>query len=482
MKTSRIKLAFAAFLVLAAGAAFAGVPILSPDLLAGAALLGMVGDIELIELKKLIETQGRAWEEFKKTNDELIKAKAEGKAVADLEAKLEKISGDMDKLAELKGEFDAVVAAINRGGGTADPKAAELELECKQWNAMLRADFQSKGRPVPQDLSVADYTQYKGAFVKLLKTGNIDGLNADERKALSAGSDPDGGYLLPAPTVGRAVTKIFEQSVMRQLASVVSISTDALEGIVDSDEADAGWVSEMGTRSDSGTPQVGKYRIEAHEMYAMPKATQKLIDDAATDVEAWLAGKIADKFARVEGNAFWNGTGVGQPRGLATYTTAATGDDTRSWGQFEHVKTGTNGDFNTTTKGDPLHDLIGAFKDHFLQNATWCMRREVRNKIRKLKEATTDRYLWEPSLQAGTPDRLNGYPVRVDQYMPALATDSLSLAFGDFREAYTIVDRIGMRVLRDPFTAKPYVVFYTTKRTGGGAINYEAVKFLKFAA
>ena len=216
-------------------------------------------------------------------------------------------------------------------------------------------------------------------------------------------------------------------------------------------------------------------------MYAMPKISQRILDDAATDVEAWLSNKVADKFARVEGAAFWTGTGVGQPKGLAAYTTAATSDDTRAWGQFEHIKTGANGAFHTT-KADPLQELIGAFKSQYLQNASFCMRRELRTDIRKMKEATSDRYLWEPSLQAGAPDRLLGYPVYIDQYMPAKATDSLSLAFGDFKQAYTIVDRMGIRTLRDPFTAKPYVVFYSTKRTGGGAQNTEALKFLKLSA
>src|SRR5574337_373403 len=269
---------------------------------------------DILEIKSLIEAQGKAWEEHKKTNDELLKAKAEGKAVADLEA----------KLAELKADFDKFILESQRPGASKGYENAEAE--CNQWNAMLRADFQSKGRSIPAEVSVDAYTQYKSAFYSLVRHGDIERLSADERKALSAGSDPDGGYLLPTPTVGRMVKRVYEQSTMRQLANVLTISTDALEGIVDNDEADAGWVSEMGARNDTDTPQVGKYRIEAHEMYAQPKVTQKLTDDAATDVEAWLADKVADKFARVEGNAFWNGNGVGQPRGLAAYTTAATGD------------------------------------------------------------------------------------------------------------------------------------------------------------
>lgn len=433
---------------------------------------------EIIEVKSLIEKQGQAWEEFKRTNDELIKAKADGKAVADLEAKLATISADMDKLSELKNQIEELMVKAQRpGAGKADE---DLAAEVKSFNAMLRADAQAKGRAVA-DVSAETYAQYKSAFFKLVRTGNLEALSADERKAMSVGADPDGGYLVPAPTAGRIVSKVYEQSVLRRLANVVTISTDALEGIVDNDEAGAGWVSEIGARAETTTPQVGKYRIEAHEMYAAPRVTQKLIDDAAVDVEAWLAGKVADKFARVEAAGFMTGNGVGQPRGLCAYPTAATADGSRAWGTFEHVKTGANGDFHTT-KADPLQDLIGAFKDQYLQNAAFCMRREVRTKIRKMKEATSDRYLWEPSLQAGQPDRLLGYPAHVDQYMPALNTGSLSLCFGDHREAYTIVDRIGIRTLRDPYTAKPYIVFYSTKRTGGGAVNFEAVKFIKFEA
>ena len=357
--------------------------------------------------------------------------------------------------------------------------ASALAVETKNFNMSMRADYQAKGKSAPSEIAPEEYKAYKNAFLKAVSGVPENHLSSDERKALQAGSDPDGGYLLPASTVGRMVVKLFDQSVMRQISNVVSIMSDKIEGVVDNDEADAGWVSELGTRSDSGTPQLGKYEIQAHEMYAMPKASQKLLDDAATDVEGWLAGKVADKFARTEGTAFAAGTGVGQPKGLFAYTTAATADDTRAWGVFEHVVTGASADFHTT-KADPLQDLIGAMKPHFLGNASWLMTRGVRTEIRKLKEATNDRYLWEPSLQAGSPDRLLGYEARVDQYVPALAANSLSLAFGDFKEAYTIVDRMGIRTLRDPYTAKPYVVFYSTKRTGGGAVNFEAVKFLKF--
>ena len=438
---------------------------------------------EILEIKTLIEAQGRAWEEYKRTNDELIKAKADGKAVSDLEAKLKSLDDGIEKAAESQKMIEDFMAkATAPGGGFATKQNEEFDTEVKGFNLMLRAEYQSKGKIAPQAFDAEAYTHYKSGFFKMMSGTTADSLTAEERKALSAGSDPDGGYLLPESTVGRTVAKIFEQSTMRQLANVQTISTDKIEGLVDNNEASAGWVSELGARSDTGTPQLGQYEIQAYEMYGMPKISQKLIDDASMDVEGWLSMKVADKFARVEGAGFTTGTGAGQPRGLFAYTTAATSDDTRAWGTFEHVKTGTNGGFNATTKGDVLFDLIGAFKPAYLQRAQFLMRREMRTAIRKLKGATSDLYLWEPGLQVGAPDRLLGYPVRVDQYVPAMATDSLSLALGDFREAYTIVDRIGIRTLRDPYTAKPYVVFYSTKRTGGGAVNYEAVKFLKLSA
>lgn len=436
--------------------------------------------MEIKDIATMIEERGRAFEEFKKANTALIEAKADGKAIGDLAAKVETLSKALDGFDEIKEAIEALQVKANRPQTDSEAKsAADLAQEVKGFNIAMRADFQAKGRPAPADFDVDGYRCYKSAFFKSVAGMPIDSLDSNERKALQAGSDPDGGYLLPHSTMGRVVTKLYEQSVMRQLATVVTISTGKLEGIVDNNEADAGWVSELGTRSDTTTPQIGRWEIEAHEMYAMPKASQKILDDAATNVETWLAGKVADKFARVEGTAFWAGTGTGQPRGLGTYTTAATGDGTRAWGQFEHVITGASAAFHTT-KLDVLHDIQGAFKSHFLNNAKWVMRREARTALRKMKEATSDRYLWEPSNQIGQPDRLNGYPVYVDQYMATIAANSLSVAFGDFKEAYTIVDRMGIRTLRDPFTAKPYIVFYSTKRTGAGAVNYEAVKFLKF--
>ncbi len=436
---------------------------------------------DLSELKNLIQQQGEVFEQFKKTNDELLKAKAEGKAVGDLTATVERLNAKLTELDEAKAKVEETLVKLQRSSLGGGEGKADIALEVKQFNLSRRSN-------APQGTSVLDvdpdaYTAYKSAYWNIFRKGSIDALSTEERKALQAGVDSDGGYLLPSPTMGTIVQKVYELSPIRQIAAVQTISTDALEGLDDNGEANAGWTSETGTRSDSSTPQVGKYRIAAEEMYAMPKATQKLLDDAAVDVEAWLAAKVADKLARVEGAAFVVGTGVGRPRGFASgYTLAETGDATRAWGQLEKVKTGANGDFAASNPADKLFDLIGAFKQAYLQNARFVTRREVITKIRKFKEATTNAYMWQPGLQAGQPDRLLGYPIVIAQDMPTLATGSASLAFGDFAQGYQIVDRIGIRTLRDPFTAKPYVVFYTTKRVGGGVLNFEAIKLLTFEA
>lgn len=439
------------------------------------------------ELKQTCEKIGTAFEEFKAENNKLI---AKGVKDALAEAKLDKLNQAIDDLtgkredlekrikseAGLREELERKVNKLTIAGAS-DEKEAKLILD---WNAQVKSVARARGLADPQDLTSEDYRIYKRAQGVYLRKG-LDALSAEERKAMIVGADADGGHFVTPDLTGRIVSRVYELSPIRAIAAVQPIGSDALEGIEDLGEADAGWVGEVGTRSDTNTPQIGKYRIEAHEMYAQPKASQKLLDDSSVDIEAWLAGKVADKFARVEGAAFVTGNGVGKPRGFASYSTAATPDATRAWGTLEHVKTGANGAFHTT-QADPLFDLIGAFKQHFLNGAQWVTRRTVIAAIRKFKTSTTLEYIWQPGLQAGQPDRLLGYPIVLAEDMPALATGSLSMAFGNFKEGYQIVDRLGVRTLRDPFTDKPYVKFYTIKRTGGQVVNFEAIKFIQFAS
>lgn len=439
------------------------------------------------ELKDAIDAIGRNFEEFKAENDKLLKkgirdALAEAKldklnqSIDDLTGKKEDLEKRMKAEADLREELERKVNKLQISGA-ADEKEAKGLID---WNQQVKTLARQRGLAEPQDQTLEDYKLYKRASGIYLRKG-VDALSAEERKAMLVGSDVDGGHFVTPDLGGRIVARVYELSPIRAISAVQQIGSDALEGIEDLGEADAGWVGEVATRSDTNTPQIGKYRIEAHEMYAQPKASQKLLDDSSVDVEAWLSGKVADKFARVEGTAFVSGTGVGKPRGFAAYTTAATADATRAWGTLEHVKTGANGAFHTT-QADPLFDLIAAFKPHFLNGAQWVTRRTVIAAIRKFKTTTTLEYIWQPGLQAGQPDRLLGYPIVMAEDMPALATDSLSMALGNFKEGYQIVDRLGVRVLRDPFTDKPYVKFYTIKRTGGQVVNFEAIKFIKFAA
>ena len=215
-----------------------------------------------MELKDIAETlreQGEAFTAFKTANDALIKAKAEGKAVADLEAKVATLSEALDKLSDAKAAIEELQKKANRPQTESEFKsAADLAAEVKGFNIALRAEYQAKGKPFPGEMDAKAYEQYKTAFFKVVAGAVLDDLSSDERKAMSAGSDPDGGYLLPHATQGATLSKIYEQSVMRQLATVQTISTNDIEGLLDNDEASAGWVSELGSRTDTGTPQVGK--------------------------------------------------------------------------------------------------------------------------------------------------------------------------------------------------------------------------------
>jgi HK97 family phage major capsid protein len=444
------------------------------ELTAGGLMLAGIGEIELKDINDLIEKQGKAFEEFKSTHEEQIKELKAGKDDPLIESKLQKINDHLDQLQDQKDEIEKKLNRQKFFSPSDDSEEKNLII----FNNERKAAAISSSRPQPADIDAEQYREYKKAFGAFMRKGH-DHLEDMERKAMTVGSDAEGGYLVPADVSGRIVSRLYELSPIRKIASVQPISSDALEGIEDLNEADAGWVGETSTRSETNTPNVGKWRIPVQEMYAQPKATQKLLDDAAVDVETWLSNKIADKLARLEGAAFISGDGVNRPRGFASYMTAATADGLRTWGQLEHIATGVSSDFAASNPSDHLLDLIMAFKSAHLNNANWVTRRTVIAKIRKFKEATTNAYMWQPGLQAGQPSTLLGFPVVMAEDMPALASGSLSMALGNF-QAYQIVDRLGIRVLRGPFTDKPYVKFYTTKRTGGGVLDFEAIKFIKF--
>lgn len=436
---------------------------------------------DMTEIKSLIETQGKSFDAFKATLDELKKADV---VTAD---KLTRIEKDLDTAVEAKAAIEArflsekkeredLELRLSRLGGGADAKTSD---QVKQMDIVIRSAAAQAGKASPAALTADGMTAYKAAQDSYLRRGG-PGLQSDEQKAMMVGGDPQGGYFVTPDVSGRMIKRVFETSPIRQIASVMSISTDALEGIEDLNEAGAGWVGETGTRSETTTPDVGKWRIPVHEMYAEPRATQKILDDSAVDIEAWLAMKVADKFARLENTGFVTGDGVAKPRGITDYATLLDSGSGVTWGSIGHVTSGASGAFAASNPADKIFDMIGMLKEAYLPNARFLTRRLVVTAMRKFKDST-GQYLWQPSLVLGAPETMAGFPITRAEDIPALGSASKSLYFGDFAEAYQIVDRVGIRVLNDPYTAKPYVKFYTTKRTGGGVLNFEAVKAMVFS-
>jgi HK97 family phage major capsid protein len=429
------------------------------------------------EIKSLLEEQGKAFAEFKAANDSLQNEVKKLKVDAVTNEKVDRINKALDDLADqmkaAASRSDAIEAKANRlslSGGKAD------DVETKAAAAFAAQTGSA--------VSVEDLREYKSALFGMsgpLRNAQMK----SEIKALSVGSDPDGGYLVTPDTTGRIVSRIYETSPMRQVASVMSIGTDTVEGLNDLGQNGFAWVGETGGRTENATAQLGKWSIPVHEAVSIVSATQKVLEDARLDLESWLATKSADRLGRGENAAFVSGDGVSKPRGLFTYPTAATVDASRAWGTFEHINTSANGAFRTRS-GDvnPVDDLINvvyALKAAYRPNAQWMTNRGTLRDARKLKDGQGN-YIWQPSPVAGQPSALLGFPVVEAEDVPVMGTNSLSMAFGDFREAYQIVDRIGLSVLRDPYTAYPYVFFKFRKRVGGGAISFEAVKFLRFGS
>lgn len=305
---------------------------------------------------------------------------------------------------------------------------------------------------------------YKAAFGEYLRNGADKDLAFLEKKAFRNGEGDDGGFLV-TPYILEALDRmIHDASPMRQLATVTKISIDSLEVI---DGATFGqWANDD---TAIAAPDIGKRTVSAHEVIAQPKTTQKLLDDLQINIEEWLLMKVFDVFSRTENTAFISGDGTGKPKGILDYAAGT------SWGQIEQLNSGTAGQVDA----DDIIELYYSLKEEYSTRATFLMNRDTAQQVKLLKETTTNQYLWQPSLAAGAPDTLLGVPVVQASDMPSVAQGCLPIALGDFSRAYQIVDRTGVRVLRDPYTEKPFVKFYTTKRVGGDVVNFEAIKLLK---
>ncbi len=436
------------------------------------------------EIKTLLDKQGEAFEAFKASHAEQMK-----KADAVATEKLSRIEAALDQAVEAKAAIEArldaekqereeLEARLGRARLDGGKDAGQDEVELKTFNGALQGLALQRNKTF-QPLDAGQKESYRAVQEKLLREGK-ENLTADEVKTMSVGSDPDGGYYVTPDISGRIVTKIYETSPMRQIANVQTISTDKLEGIEDLGEGGAGYAGETTTSGDATTAQIGNWSIPVYWIDTEPKATQQLLDDASVNIEAWIANKAGAKLGRFENAEFVAGAS-GRIRGLTSYTTAADSGSGVTWGQVGYVASGAAGALASSNPLDKIHSLMGALKQDYLPNARFLTNRAMVTTLRKVKDGTGN-YIWQPSFVMGVAETIMGHPVTRAEDMPAIAADAYSLAFGDFLQAYQIVDRQGIRILRDALTAKPYVKFYTTKRTGGGVVNFEAFKLLKLAA
>ena len=310
------------------------------------------------------------------------------------------------------------------------------------------------------------------AYVRSGDDADLRGLEM-EGKAMSTAVNSDGGYLVDPQTSETVKSVLNATASIRAVAQVVNVDATSYDVLVDHTELGTGWATETGSVSETASPTFDRITIPLHELSALPKASQRLLEDVAFDIEGWLAKRIADKFARAEAAAFVSGDGVDKPTGFLTHTAVENG--AWSWSNLGYVPTGTAGG----TDADPIVDLVYALGAEYRANATFVMNSKTAGDVRKLKDAD-GRFLWSDGLAAGEPARLMGYPVLICEDMPDPATDSLSIAFGDFAAGYTVAERPDLRILRDPFSAKPNVLFYATKRVGGDVTDFAAIKLLKF--
>jgi HK97 family phage major capsid protein len=393
---------------------------------------------------------------------------------------------DEDEIAELIREHSEKLEGIaTEQKAKIDTLETKLADETKEREALeMRLQRLGIGAGGGDPAQVDPTEEFKGLSNLARSARNPGGLAAaaDELIAMSVGTDADGGYLVLPALSSRMNVRLRDKSPMRQLARIeIANKGDKWEEPDDRDEAGAEWVGEKQTRSETDTPELGKYSIDLNELSAKPKVTQRLLDDADYDIGGWLEGKVSDKFARTEGAAFINGDGILKPRGLLTYDAVTDGDFTRTAGKVQYVKTGHASAFPASNPADVLRTLMWSLRTPYRQGAAWLMNSNTASTIDKFKNGQGD-YIWRDGMTAGAPPSLLGYPVYLDEEFPDLGANAFPIAFGNFQQAYVIVDRPGLKFLPDPYTDKPNVLFYSYKRVGGGLANDDAVKLLKCEA
>lgn len=316
--------------------------------------------------------------------------------------------------------------------------------------------------------------EHRQAFETYMRAGEEGALRSLETKDMSYGSSADGGFLVPQHVEAEIGRRLAAISPIRSIASVRQVSGPVMRKPFLKTGPVANWAAETGTRSKTASPDLHQLQFPTAELYAMPAATPSLLEDAVVDLDRWIVEEVEIAFAEKESTAFISGTGTNQPKGFLDYELAES-----TWGKIGYVDTGVNGEFPVAHPSDKLVDLIYALKAGYRQNAHWVMNRKTQAAIRKMKDVD-GHYLWQPPAAPGARAMLMGFPLVEAEDMPNIAAGSTPIAFGDFQRGYLVVDRAGVRVLRDPYSEKPFVLFYTTKRVGGGVQDFEAIKLLKF--
>ena len=344
---------------------------------------------------------------------------------------------------------------------------------------MLNAKTMTYGRPALSASAEVEVPHVK-AFDAYIRTGDDDALRGLvlEGKALSSAVAADGGYLVDPHTSDTIRSMLVSTSSLRAIANVVQVEGPSFDVLIDRSEVGSGWATEAVAQAETATPTLERISIKLHELSAMPKASQRLLDDSAFDVEGWLAGKIATRFIRAESAAFINGDGVDKPKGILLPAKVANASWT--WGSLGYIPTGAAADFATTNAADCIISLVYALGADYRANGTFVMNSKTAGAVRKMKDAD-GRFMWSDGLAAGEPARLMGYTVLICEDMPDIAANTYPVAFGDFKSGYTIAERPDLRILRDPFSAKPHVLFYASKRVGGEVTDFAAIKLLKIA-
>lgn len=400
------------------------------------------------EIRELIEQQGKAFEEFKKSNDERLAALEKGEARSELEEKTDRIN---DELGRLSAAVDELAKKANRPGA---PGA--------EGNEALNAE-------------------HKAAWLKWVRKGDDAGLADIERKAMNVGTPADGGYAVPIQQDRDIMRLLTDLSPMRQVCRVMTVGTEDYRKLVNLGGTASGWVGETDARPATAGPTLAQLKPSFGELYANPEVTQKALDDIFFNVEGELSQDISESFAVLEGKAFLSGTGTNQPVGLLTAKTSAEADSARAFGTVQHIATGVADNFPASDQADVLIDLIYSMKAGYRTGARFMLASTTLAAIRKWKDKDGN-YIWQPSIQDGQPGSIFGYGYVTNEDMPAVGAGAIPVVFANFPQAYVIFDRIGIRQLRDPYTNKPFVGFYTTKRVGSMIANTQAVKFLKCAA